>query len=130
MLEVGTDVVGGESAPGEVLVHGVGLVGPLGEAVGVEGDVGLEALGGLLVGEEEHGAGGALEHVHARAGALPLLLVLDNIAKRAAGKIPQLIVLGAKQHNSADGLRVEGRRRSVEGLLDDGLDVSGSGVSR
>lgn len=53
VLEVGTETLGLESSPGSELVHGVGLVGPARELVGVEWEAGLEALDGWGVVEEE-----------------------------------------------------------------------------
>lgn len=53
MLEIGTQTLGFECGPDGVLVHAVGLDGPDGEAVCVQGKLLLHALDGWAVGEEE-----------------------------------------------------------------------------
>lgn len=53
MLEVGAQAFGFESGPDGELGDGIGLRGPDGELVGVEGEFGLEAADDGAVVEEE-----------------------------------------------------------------------------
>jgi hypothetical protein len=61
VLEVGAEAFGFESGPGGVLVHGGGVLAPVGELVGVLRELGLQGLdgGGVFV-EEDLGRGDVL----------------------------------------------------------------------
>ena len=54
VLQVGAEAFGFEGGPGGELVHGRGVLRPVGELVGVLGELGLEVLdgGGVLVEED------------------------------------------------------------------------------
>ena len=54
VLQVGAEAFGFEGGPGGELVHGGGVLAPVGELVGVLGELGLEVLdgGGVLVEED------------------------------------------------------------------------------
>lgn len=53
VLQVGAEAFGFKSGPGGELVHGGGVLAPVGELVGVLGELGLERLDGLGVFVEE-----------------------------------------------------------------------------
>lgn len=53
VLQVGAEAFGFESGPGGELVHGGGVLAPVGELVGVLGELGLQGLDGLGVLVEE-----------------------------------------------------------------------------
>jgi hypothetical protein len=57
VLQVGAEAFGFEGGPGGELVHGGRVLGPVGELVGVLGELGLEGLdgGGVLVEEDLRG---------------------------------------------------------------------------
>lgn len=122
VLEVGAEALGLEGGPEEVLLDAVALVGPDGELVGVEGKLLLHAVDDVLVVEEEDGSRGALEHGELVGRALPLVLG-DDTLEDVAGQVPQLVVLAAKEHNEAVGLRVERRGSLQRRLLDELLDA-------
>lgn len=125
MLEVGAQTLSLEGSPEEVLLDGVGLLSPGGEAVGVDGELGLEALLDGDVGEEEDGSGGALEAGDTVGGGLPGLRGNDGL-EGVRGDVPELVVLGAEEDDEAVGLGVEGRGGLEGGLLDNLLDALGS----
>ena len=54
VLQVGAEAFGFEGGPGGELVHGGGVLAPVGELVGVLGELGLEGLdgGGVFVEED------------------------------------------------------------------------------
>lgn len=54
VLQVGAEAFGLKGGPGGELVHGRGVLGPVGELVGVLGELGLEGLdgGGVFVEED------------------------------------------------------------------------------
>ena len=54
VLEVGAQALGLKGGPDGVLQNGIALRGPAGEAVGVDGELGLEALDNGLVLEEQN----------------------------------------------------------------------------
>lgn len=59
VLQIGTEAFGFESGPGGELVHGGGVLAPVGELVGVLGELGLQLLDGrgVLVEEDLLGVG-------------------------------------------------------------------------
>lgn len=63
-----------------------------------------------------------LEHGHLAGGALELVGGHDGL-EDLGGDVPQLLVLGAKEHNDTVRLGVEGGRNLVEELLDNLLDA-------
>lgn len=54
VLEVGANTLGVKGGPDDVLGHGIGLLGPDGELVGVEGELLLHAVDDVLVLEEQN----------------------------------------------------------------------------
>lgn len=125
MLEVGAETLDLEGGPEDELLDGVALAGPAGELVGKGGELGLEALDGGLVVEEEDSARGAAEAGDAVGCLLPAGLGNDGL-EDGAGDVPELGVLGAEEDEQAVGLGVE-RGWGVEGgLLDELLDAGGS----
>lgn len=124
VLEVGAEALEPEGGPEEQLLHAGALGGPGGEAVGVRWERDLHALDDVVVLEEEDGAGGPLEHGHAVLGVLPLV-VGDDGAQRRRRHVPELVVLGAQEHDGAVGLRVEGRGRVEGGFVDELLNAAG-----
>lgn len=122
VLQVGTQTISLEGSPDQALVHASRLRGPVGEFIGIESKLLLELLGGVFLGEEEDGAGSALEEGQFVASGLPLVLGHDGL-EGVGGDVPETVVLGAKEDNGADGLGVEGGGCSQERILDDLLDV-------
>lgn len=122
MLQVGAEAISLKGSPDQALVHGSRLRGPVGEFIGIEGKLLLELLGGVFFGEEQNGAGSAFEESQLVAGRLPLILGDDGL-EGVGGDVPEAVVLGAKEDNGADGLRVEGGGCGQERILDDLLDV-------
>lgn len=124
VLEVGTQALNLEGSPDEQLLHTQRLNGPGREAVGVDGELGLEGLGGVGVLVEEDGAGAALEEGELVGGGLELVLG-DNGLEGLGGDVPELLVLGAEEDDGTVGLDVEGGGSVEGGLLDDLVDARG-----
>ena len=89
------------------------MLGPLGEAVGVEGELALEVLDDVLVLEEEDGAVAAGEALDAALGRGELLRGHDAL-EHVQGDVPQLLALIAKEE---DSLRMEKVRRGQNCVL-------------
>lgn len=67
-------------------------------------------------------SGSTLEHVHLAASRLPLLS-RNNRLEDLGSNVPQLLVVGAKEHDDTVGLRVEGGGDLVQEVLNDLLDA-------
>ena len=73
MLQAGADAETGQNGPNDVLVHGIGVLGPDREVLGIEGKLFLQALDDILVLEEQHGAGTGGKGCQLVAGRLELV---------------------------------------------------------
>lgn len=85
-----------------------GVLGPLGEAVGVEGKLALEILDDVLVLEEENSAVAGGEALDAALGRGELVLGHDAL-EHVQGDVPELLVLVPKEE---DGLHTAARSAS------------------
>lgn len=122
VLQVGAEALSLEGGPGGVLQDGGAVLGPDGEAVLVEGELLLHAGDDGGVDEEEDGAGGGLEAGVALGRGLPAVGGHD-LLEHVRGDVPQLVVLGAVEHEHAVRLRVEGRGGLDQVLLHDRRDL-------
>lgn len=78
---------------------------------------GLKGGGGIT-----YRSGSSLEHAHLAASRLPLLS-RNNRLEDLGSNVPQLLVVGTKEHDDAVRLRVEGRGDLVQEVLNDLLDA-------
>lgn len=122
VLEVGTETLGLEGGPEEELLDGVGLVGPDGEAVGVDGELVGKFVNHGGVVEEKDGSGGGLEAGDTAGGGFPASLG-DNGLEGVGGDVPELVVLVTEEDEKTVGLGVEGGWGVEGGLADDLLDT-------
>lgn len=122
MLEVGAEALGLEGGPGGELQDGGAVLGPGREAVLVEGELLLHGADDGGVDEEEDGAGAGLEACIAPGRGIPALGGYDGL-QDVRGDVPQLVALGAVEHQHAVRLRVEGRGDLDQVLLHDRRDL-------
>lgn len=104
-------------------MHGVGVLAPLGEPVGVQGELLLQACDDLGVLVEQDGAVSGLEPAESLLGRGPGLGGGNGLDGGLDDVAPQLLVVGPQEHDDAGGLRVEAGRHVEDGLLDDLLDL-------
>ena len=118
MLQIGTDAGFGQRGPHRILVHGIGMLRPHREIVGISREICLQVLHHFLVFKKQHRAGSGFKHGQLLRGGLEFI-GRHNGAQRIFRDLPQLFMLRAKQHHHAGGLRVERRGRVQHGMLDD-----------
>ena len=117
MLQAGAHVDAGQCRPDGVLVHGVGVLGPDGEVLGVRRELVLQAFHHGLILEEQHRAGAGGKGSQLVLGGLELVGRHDG-SQCLLGQLPEFFMLGAQQDHQTGGLRVERRRRVLDGMLD------------
>lgn len=142
MLQIGTQTLSLEGEPEQVLVHGIGVLAPLGVLVGIRrgmGYFGGDIRSRLSVFEEHdlfrfsqrqrsqtvggrrgtNSAMSATERINAAFGHLGLLLALDVLRDFGPHDVPEFLVVGAEEDDLAGGLGVECRGDVAGSVVDD-----------
>ncbi len=104
-------------------MHGIGVLTPLRELVGVQGELLLQAGDDLGLLVEQDGAVGGLESAESLLGRGPGFLGRDGLDRGLDDVTPEFLVLVAEQDDDAGGLGVEAAGDVEHGFLDDLFDL-------
>jgi len=123
VLQVGAETFLFKGRPDGKLMHGIGVLAPLRELVGIQGEVLLQVRDGLGVFVEQHGAVGGLEPAEFLLRGCPGFFGRNGLDGGLDDVTPQFLVLVAEKDDDAGGLGVEAAGDVQDGLLDDLLDL-------